>query len=603
MKKILFTCFLGILYPFPNRSRSNPLSFGTYLSDEGAVFLPIYRDYFTAKGGISLLIGGLFPRRSRSISQGIALPISRYFFPLILLVNFGNIVEASSQVDGSTLLNQEGMIYLELSSSQAPDSLSFKFWDHLVSERMNVTPGTFESVGGEEGNMFEGSRGFQVYNIPLPPDSYQNLNSHGFFSIHSGRDELIRQWIYFPEDRVRIRVDLSNGTLLFGGPSADFYRLQYELDRVFKEEQFNANPILFSSNPEFYQSDSLSEKLWLQLREKPEDLYVKMQVIQNAEEGWQELEKYWGTNWLEHPAIRILDRYTEKLSPDQLNLIEASIKGRILFAGINKADLAWTAIQQDPKKRTKLQDWVNGFFLQDQQFSHPLLAQALFQYSIMEAQFRQSSMEEVYGNLPNPLREEIIAFYILDNFNRMEDRLPSIIGKNLPLLESDWIISRMEKLLANTSQPFSPERMYLSDGSLLDPKRIQGKTLLIHFWISGCKFCLEEHQRVMADLSEKYKDREDILILTVNGDAKKENWLKSLASGKYTSESALNTWVPRNTGILQTYSIYSFPQKMMVSKTGKVQLQSIVRLELQDWIEKLEEKSHHALSTYSTPKL
>ncbi|TXE13489.1 TlpA family protein disulfide reductase [Algoriphagus aquimarinus] len=490
---------------------------------------------------------------------------------------------------------EEGTLYFELSKSQDLDSLTLRFWDHLISERMNVTPGTKKMVPGAEGNMFEGSMKFQVFTSPFPES-----DTHGYFSVNSGRDKLIRQWIYFPEDRVRIRADLAAGLLLFGGPDAAFYRLQYEVDRAFKEDQFNANPILFSSNREFYRSDSLSETLWQQSRTRPEDLYVQMQLISNAEEGWEELEKYISSNWLEHPASGILDRYSTLLSAERLNLVEAAIKGQLLFTAINKADLAWPAIQQDPAKMAKLKEWVEGFYLQDQEYSHPLLAQAMFQFSLMEAQATQTPIEQVYRELPNPLREEVIAFYVLDNFNRMENRLPGIISKNLPLLQSEWIKSRFENLLANVRDPFSAEGIFLPDGSQLDSAIIQGKTVLIHFWISGCKFCLEEHQRVMADLSERYQGSEDVLIMTVNGDANKENWKRSLATGKYTSESSLNTWVPLNTGILKSYSVYSYPQKMIISQDGAIQLQSIVRMELQDLINRLDHASEYTTDVLSS---
>ena len=504
---------------------------------------------------------------------------------------------ATGQEGESSSAQSEGMLYLEISIGQELDSLSLRFWDHLISERMNVTPGTGKMIAGAEGNMFEGSRKFQVFTSP-----FAKADRHGFFSVNLGRDKLIRQWIYFPEDRVRIRADRTEGALLFGGPDAAFYRLQYEVDRVFKEDQFNADPILFSSNREFYRSDSLSEKRWQQSRARPYDLYVKMQLISNAEEGWEEFEKYSSTAWLEHPAIGILDRYSTGLSAERLNLVEAWIKGQILFTGINKADLAWPAILQDPGKMAKLREWVDGFYLQDQEYSHPLLAQAVFQFSMMKAQATQTPMEQVYGELPNPLREEVIAYYILDNFNRMEERLPKIISKNLPLLQSKWIKARFENLLTNVREPFAPEVIFLPDGSQLDPTLLQGKTVLIHFWISGCKFCLEEHRRVMVHLSEKYRGREDVLIMTVNGDANKENWKKSLATGKYTSESSLNTWVPQNTGILKSYSVYSFPQKMVISKDGTIQLQSIVPMELEDLISRLEHDPANPKENPVSPK-
>ncbi|OOG76447.1 TlpA disulfide reductase family protein [Algoriphagus sp. A40] len=477
-----------------------------------------------------------------------------------------------------------GTLYIEVTHAEGVDSLSLRFWEHLVSERMNVTPGQPLRRATLEGNMFEGNRNFRVAEIPFP-----SAESFGYFNVSYGRNRLIRQWIYFPQDRVRIRGDLSSGFLLFGGPDGDFYRLQHEVDRVFKEEEFNTDPILFSPDAEFYRSDSVSERLWNQSRIRPEDLFVQMRLITDAESAWGEVESYISSSWQDHPAMAILDRYSGLLASGRLDLVEAAIKGQVLATGIKKAELAWPAIRQDPSKLAGLREWVETFGLKGQEFSHPLLVQAYYQYALMESHATQVPIEQVYAPLPNPLREEVIAFYILDNFNRMEDRLPSVISQNLPLVESDWIRQRFDGLLSNAGGQFSSDGIYLPDGSQLSPPMLEGKTVLIHFWISGCRFCLEEHQRVMAQLSERYRGSEDILVLTVNADASPESWKQSLATGKYTSESALNAWGPRGTGILESYSIYSYPQKMIISKDGTVRLQTILRMEPEELIRRLEQ--------------
>lgn len=484
-----------------------------------------------------------------------------------------------------------GMLYIEVTYAEGVDSLSLRFWEHLVNERMNVTPGAAIKSPAPEGNMFEGNRSFHVAVVPFP-----SAESYGYFNVSSGRNRLIRHWVYFPEDRVRIRGDLSSGFLLFGGPDAEFYKLQHEVDRVFKEEQFNTDPVLFSSNAEFYRSDSVSEHLWNQTRNRPEDLYVQMRLITDAETAWQEVETYISSSWQDHPAIAILDRYSGQLPPERLELVEAAIKGQVLFTGMKKAELAWPAIRTDPSKLSELRDWVEIFGLKGQEFSHPLLAQAYYQYALMESHATQVPIEQIYAPLPNPLREEVVAFYILDNFNRMEDTLPTVISQNLPLVESEWIKRRFEGLLSNVGGAFSPEGIQLQDGSPLSPSLLKGKTVLIHFWISGCRFCLEEHRRVMADLSERYRGSEDVLVLTVNGDANPENWKQSLATGKYTSESSLNAWVPQGTGILKSYFIYSFPQKMIISKDGTVSLQSTLRMEPDELIRRLEQDAAHDAS-------
>ncbi|MBN3582519.1 thioredoxin family protein [Algoriphagus aestuarii] len=124
MKKNLFTCFLGKLCPFHNRSRSNPPSFVSYLSDEGAVFRQPQADIFQERSDYLTpsieayfpAIGGLFHRQSRSISQAKGLPISNFLYQkwflqtcLILSILSSSINEVSSQVadpPGADLLHR-----------------------------------------------------------------------------------------------------------------------------------------------------------------------------------------------------------------------------------------------------------------------------------------------------------------------------------------------------------------------------------------------------------------------------------------------------------------------------------------------------------------
>ncbi|GAB3219520.1 hypothetical protein GCM10027454_09250 [Algoriphagus aestuariicola] len=445
--------------------------------------------------------------------------------------------------------------------------------------------------------MFEGSRNYYVFTTPFP-----DADSHGFFSIGKGRNALAKHWIYFPGDRLRIRTDLLAGSLVFGGPDADFYRLQYEVDLAFREEQFNTAPVLLFTDSATFLQDPVKAGLWTQSGTRPQDIFVRLRLVESTEEAWSEFEAFANNSWLDHPAMKVLERYVSLLPPERLDLVETAIKGQLFYTGINKAEAAWPHIQKDPQKVARLREWVAGFWLTDSPYSHPLLAQGLYQWSIMEAMAGQKPISEVFAALPNPLREEVIAFYILDNFNRMEDRLPGIIAQNLPLVESPWIRERLEALADSDSRMFSAAGMYLEDGSMLNPKALEGKTLLIHFWISGCKFCLYDYQTVMRELSATYADDDQVQIVTVNADASPDTWRKSLATGDYTSESALNLWVPKGTGLLKSHRIHSFPQKLLVSPDGHIQLQTINHQSVDELSTKLESMRPASTPAFSPPQ-
>ncbi|MDP3198928.1 MAG: TlpA disulfide reductase family protein [Algoriphagus sp.] len=502
---------------------------------------------------------------------------------------------SQGQEEGNTPARVEnGMLYLELASPVPSDSLYLRFWDQLVSERRTVTPGVSLVIPGEDGNFFEGSRNFRVFITQFP-----NAETHGFFSIGKGQNTLAKHWYYFQGDRVRIRAYLQAGTLLFGGPEAEFYKTQYELDRVFLEEKFNADPILISGNMESIFQDSLSAALWKKAQSRPDDLYVKMKVITTAEEAWKEFETYIANSYIDHPAWKLLS--AQSLSDEQTSVLESRIKGEILYSAMNKSELAMELILRDPKKFQLVADWVAEMKLEKMSYSHPLLAQGTYQWAMMKAFASNQHMLEVIRPLALQLREEVIAFCLLDNFNRLGDQLSGLIQSSLTMVESPWIKTRLEQLSETNAGIFIGEGLQDVSGKMVNLSQLKGKTLLIHFWISGCKFCLYEYQNVMREISEKYADDPNIQIMTVNADVSVDNWKKSLSTGEYTSESSLNLWVPQGTGLLKTYSIHSFPQKMIIGPDGIVNLQSINKMELDDLANRLEAISNSSISTSFPP--
>lgn len=491
----------------------------------------------------------------------------------------------------------DGMLYIELSTAAPTDSLNLRFWDHLVSDRRTVTPGSPMFVPASEGNFFEGSRNYCVFTAPLPP-----ADSYGFFSIGEGKNTLARHWYYLPTDRVRIRADLQDGSLLFGGPDAEFYRAQHDLDRVFQEQLFNADPVLIYSKPESLFQDSLSAALWEQAQSRPEDLYVRMQVISTAEEAWTEFRRYIAFPFTAHSAWKALAYRSDVLTGEQQALLQARIKGEVLFRAMTKLEAASELILGDPDKFRLVSDWVAQMDLGEIRYSHPLLAQGTYQWAMLQAFADKQQFLEVLRPLAPQLREEVIAFYLLDNFNRMGDQLPGLIQSSMTMVESPWLKTRLEELLQANSGQFTAEGLQRENGDPVDLSQFEGKTLLIHFWISGCKFCIYEYQQVMRDLSAQYADDPNILILTVNADVSGENWKKSLATGKYTSESSLNLWVPQGTGLLKTYSIHSFPQKMLVNPDGSIQLQTINHLTIDELSDKLENTRPESTPAFSQPQ-
>ena len=488
----------------------------------------------------------------------------------------------------------EGMLYIEIDSPNPPDTLWITYWEHLLNERKTVTPGIAVPLSGAYGNMFEGSFHKMVYTFSFPKDI-----PSGFFSLGKGDNSLVRHWYFSSTDRVRIRFDLVTGSVLFGGPDAEFFRIQHRLDRLFAESLFNQNPVIISATRKGLFEDSTNRPLYQAALKKPDDLHVKMQILVPEENGWEFFKPFLESPWTSHPAWEALEYHRNALNQHQFNSLEARIKGEILFLGIQKAELSLNAIKEDPAKTVQFLDWADSFSLKEEAYSHPKLVEAGTGLANLASRIEGKPLFSVLEDFSPLLRDQIIGYYVLDNFNRFGDQLPELLDHSLAVVSTPWIAERLTEINRLHRSELVSDGLWDSSGKPVDLKEFKGKTLLLHFWISGCKFCLHEYATVMKGLSEEYADNPDVVLVSINVDGNPENWENSLDTGLYTSPDMLNLRADKKSGIAPHYKIHSFPQKMIVGPDFKIRLQTINRMEAEKIKELLEGISRQAAQTFS----
>jgi|GEM_PF-6242773 len=490
------------------------------------------------------------------------------------------------QEGASPSARMEGMLYLEITSPSPPDTLWVTFWEHLISDRLTVTPGLSLPITGRVGNFFEGSFKNTVYEIPFP-----TTFPKGYLSLGSGDQTFARYWYFSSEDRVRMRVDLNSATMLFGGPDAEFYRTQYELDRIFAEESFNRNPVMVTSNREGLFQDSSTQASYQKALQNPDDLYIKMDILQPGENAWFFLQPILGKKLHLQSAWQLLTGKSQSLTEPQMNALKARLKGELFLAGVKKAEFAEEELSLDTQKWEKYLEWTQDFSLESQRYSHPKLIEASMKNASLKSRYMHSSFfSEIEGYSPL-LKDQVIAFYVLDNFNRLGDRLPEVLENSRSMLTTPWISDRIAYLADMQGKKLTADLLWDMDGKTVDLRDFQDKTLLIHFWIAGCKFCVYDYATVLQSLAEKYSNDPDILLVTVNVEDNPDKWKQSIATGKYTSENILNLRADPNEGFIEHYRIYSFPQKMIIAPGSKVILQTINRMEPEELSTKLQKVS------------
>jgi len=98
----------------------------------------------------------------------------------------------------------------------------------------------------------------------------------------------------------------------------------------------------------------------------------------------------------------------------------------------------------------------------------------------------------------------------------------------------------------------------------------RGKTIVMDFWFTGCKPCMQLNA-AMSTIIEKYRSRRDVVFITVCMDKDKAQWMRSIKSGKYTSAGTLDLYTNgfgMNHPLLKYYNFQSAPKQLLIGKKG-----------------------------------
>ncbi|MCK7559451.1 TlpA family protein disulfide reductase [Chitinophaga sedimenti] len=102
---------------------------------------------------------------------------------------------------------------------------------------------------------------------------------------------------------------------------------------------------------------------------------------------------------------------------------------------------------------------------------------------------------------------------------------------------------------------------------------MKGKVVFVDFWFTGCGPCKMFYQKCLKLLEEKYKSRKDIVFVKISVDRSKENWLKSVESGEYTSLSSINLFTDglgSSHDIIKFYKVRGYPWPVLIDKKGRI---------------------------------
>lgn len=166
----------------------------------------------------------------------------------------------------------------------------------------------------------------------------------------------------------------------------------------------------------------------------------------------------------------------------------------------------------------------------------------------------------------------VISFSNLPMYNDGKD-LFSLIDSAIVQVDTEpygSLLLKIRESRASRSLAF-PFALPDTTKKIVRMEDFRGKVLILDFWFSGCKPCMDLTVN-MKDALKKIND-EDVVVISINVDKNELQWKESIKSGLYTHEGYINLNASSSGSrhqILNHYSIIGFPQLVIIDREGKI---------------------------------
>ncbi|WP_087941388.1 TlpA family protein disulfide reductase [Algoriphagus faecimaris] len=494
------------------------------------------------------------------------------------------------------LPGDSSVVFIELPSDHAPDTLWLSYWPEFLKEQRALTPGITLPLTPTQGNFFEGNAGFKRYSVVFPA-----FSSPISFSLRNKRNYLFRYWTLNPGTQIRIRVDLEKGRMLFMGPSAPFFQAQYALTRMAEEQQFQAHPLMVTTDPDRILSDSLTDSLYQTSLALPNAVFPPMQFLLPSSPPDDLLDSLLRQSPSSDPAFKWIAGLGNDLSSVEKYQLEQKAWGEILLRTLPKMNLGRESLSQS-EYREKFESWISAIPLPDSQWIDPVLLTGLNELILLRTQVRDQSLLEGTADLSSVLRERILGIYLLDNYKRLERGRDSLVRRVRENIESPWIADLIGDLDSKNAKgsPFYSGELLGLEGEPVSLEAFRGKSLVLTFWISGCKFCMKYYQRTLKPVFEHFRHRSDVQFIAINADRSPNSWKENALSDTYSHPDMLQLHEDSGQGILSYYKISAFPQKILLGPEFTIEQSTQTQYSPAELIRKIEEMTGNSANQLET---
>lgn len=503
-------------------------------------------------------------------------------YSLALLCLFQISIHASTelfaQVDDSD--QTPFVIYGEVRGTMlASDSVSILIWDRMINNGLTQVTRK-ESLALEPGNLFDGSLGKRKFQFTVPL-----TEAVTYFSLMVDKRSVLTEFFAQPGDTVRIVADLQELNVFFTGKSKDKFKAQHQLRYLINEVKQDSDPLMIGANKD----DFLKKEEFRELYEVAETAKnASNRLIRFVDKGAEIEAQVRSKVNAGFTEIKMVDfiRNHPNLDPTEKEFLELEALGMFWFH-----ELARLKTQYDPIYKDLITEISKEFFslnytdsLQAQSFHYINLLHLITVLNEVET---QQPFFELIQNLP-PQTREIIALKTLYTYRKTAKYKEDDYKMALSFLKDDWMIKRVNLLHQGLSlnSEIAPYPLLDLEGKEVSFRDFKGSVLVLDFWFTGCKACVEFYSETISKLKSHYKDNPQVKVISVNVDTSVEKWKKSIPNGLYTNMEAINLHAtgPKHP-FLKHYELNGFPYFMVLDRNSQINFKGFTDGDLQSYID------------------
>lgn len=323
-------------------------------------------------------------------------------------------------------------------------------------------------------------------------------------------------------------------------------------------------------------------------------------------------------------TLKLIDAYRPRISSFAYNVIKEKALYEIEEKRIGRFNFLIGAVQS-VKDSLGRKAYVNGFGLTNQdlcniydstlkghgahwlQYEAPLVGDPYYLWQIVKLEaYREKGMffknnrsdKGILGNdhadvyvasynlakrkFKGVIREEVLAFFfhyvrgVIHNLG-FEPKIEAILADyykqpGYPEYKKAvrrYELEQRERQLGKRSVDFT-----LTDtiGLPFRKEQLIGKVAVVDFWFTGCKGCVQMVP-ALKKVEDDFKNDTNVVFLSVSVDKNREQWLNSIAKGKYTTGRGLNLYTGgegTNHQMIRNYGIDGYPSLLIFNAQGKV---------------------------------